>query len=110
MHGLVAIQEVPRTALHTPKQTFYLFHVKFDRTLKALLNFCRWALGSLVKRRRHALASHARLLGTLERDDVKANQELIGAANLKTLDKLNRLLAYLDFSHKRIAEMIVVLE
>ncbi|KAJ9058474.1 RNA polymerase III subunit C82 [Entomophthora muscae] len=62
LHGLIDIQEIPRTALHAPKQTFYLFHVKIERSLKTILSFCRWGLGGLLKRRRWELASRAVLL------------------------------------------------
>ncbi|KAI0219067.1 RNA polymerase III subunit C82 [Massospora cicadina] len=88
VHGLVEIQEVPALLSVPPP-------------VAQILTFCRWALGSLMKRRRYEVSSRA---------DVKANQDILSSYDKKELEKLNRILAYLDTSHQRIANMIVVLE
>lgn len=110
VHKLVELQEIPRTADRAPSRAFYLWSVNLDRCFQELLSFIYRSIGTLLERRKWELKTRKVLLEKLEREDVKANQDILSAYDKNELDKINRILCYLDTSLQNLADLAVILQ
>jgi DNA-directed RNA polymerase III subunit RPC3 len=103
--GLVQLQEVPKSADHTPSRTIFLWSIPeranhlhpfrsgifrsfASRLCSALVNLRD--LSALERRK------HAQLLEKVERSDVASNLDLLSAAEQKQISDLKKVLTVLN--------------
>ncbi|KAK9765015.1 RNA polymerase III subunit C82 [Basidiobolus ranarum] len=107
--GLLEVQEVPKSADRAPSRTFYLWHVPMKRCQEVILEDCYKALASIRQRRNEEIKMRSRLLEKTQREDVKANQDLLNASDKAQLELLNKVLDWLEVAELRLDEMAMIL-
>lgn len=117
-HGLVQMQEVPRSADHAPSRTIFLW------TVPETANHANPASSALFRtaagRHAHALVNlrdlahlerrrHAQLLAKVERTDVAANLDLLGEGEKRQLSSLRRTLQVLQVKSDELVQDFCIL-
>ncbi|KAG0328815.1 RNA polymerase III subunit C82, partial [Podila humilis] len=107
--GVLNLQEVPKSNDRAPSRTFYLWEVILDRAADGMVDRLYHTMGNLRQRRFVEKEKRAVLLAKCERTDVKANDELLNAAEKRELEVLNGVLEMLAVQELRVAQMAMTL-
>jgi len=108
-HGLVHLQEVPKTADHAPSRTIYLWTVPQERVRLLMTDRAKKTFVNLMERIQHERSRYRLLIAKTERSDVAANPAgLLSSVERAQLEALNHVLGRLEFQISRIALEYVI--
>lgn len=66
------------------------------------------AIGNIQQRKQRELDIRSRLIDKLNREDVKANMDLLSEADKREVAEMERVLQRLETSKKRLDEIIMI--
>lgn len=66
------------------------------------------AIGNIQQRKQRELEIRSRLIDKLNREDVKANMDLLSEADKREVAEMERVLQRLETSKKRLDEIIMI--
>ncbi|KAI7898879.1 uncharacterized protein BX663DRAFT_533103 [Cokeromyces recurvatus] len=109
LKGFVEIQEVPKSADRAPSRCFHLWYVPLEKCYEQLLVDCYRSIGNLQQRKMYELSIRKRLIDKINRSDVIENPDLLGEAEKKEIEKMEKILERLEVSKMRIDNVIMIL-
>ncbi|KAL9550250.1 hypothetical protein MBANPS3_004816 [Mucor bainieri] len=108
-HGIVDIQEVPRSADRATSRSFHLWFVSLDKCFDALIADIYRTLTNLQQRKNEELVRRSRLLEKLSRIDVLANMELLNEIDKAEVGKMDTIVSRIEIAKDRLDAMLMML-
>lgn len=107
--GFVEIQEIPKSADRAPSRCFHLWYVPLEKCYEELLVDCYRTVINLQQRKEYELSIRKRLIDKVNRKDVLENPDLLGEAEKKEIENMNKVLERIEVSKSRVDSVIMIL-
>lgn len=108
-HGIVDIQEVPRSGDRATSRSFLLWFVSIDKCFEALITDIHRTITNLQQRKNEELVRRSRLLEKLGRIDVLANMELLNEIDKAEVSKMDNIVSRIEIAKDRLDAMLMIL-
>lgn len=108
-HGMVDIQEVPRSSDRATSRSFHLWFVSMDKCFDALMTDMHRTITNLQQRKNEELVRRSRLLEKLGRIDVLANMELLNEIDKAEVGKMDDIVSRIEIAKDRLDAMLMIL-
>ncbi|KAI9475417.1 MAG: RNA polymerase III subunit RPC82-domain-containing protein [Benjaminiella poitrasii] len=109
LKSFVEIQEVPKSADRAPSRCFHLWYVPLEKCYEELLVDCYRSIADLQQRKMYELTVRKRLIDKVNRSDVIENPDLLGEAEKKEIENMEKILERLEVSKARIDNVVMIL-
>ncbi|GAN01008.1 RNA polymerase iii subunit rpc82 [Mucor ambiguus] len=107
-HGIVDIQEVPRSADRATSRSFHLWFVSIDKCFDALITEIYRTITNLQQRKNEELVRRSRLLEKLSRIDVLANMQLLNEIDKAEVSKMDTIVSRIEIAKDRLDAMLMI--
>ncbi|KAJ3069813.1 DNA-directed RNA polymerase III subunit RPC3 [Podochytrium sp. JEL0797] len=107
--GMIFLQDVPRALDHAPSRTFYVWYVSLPKCVENLIQETYQMIANLKIRRTKEYAAAGQLIEKIEREDIKADADLLTEGEKQSVEKFNTMMGKLRVSELRLDQALQIL-